>query len=306
MPVLPFYDPHRVGVLYRPDVAGAVQAGNAAGLSPAAEDRYRIMLLLVDAQVDFVHPQGALSVPGAVDDTQRTIEWLLENAGKVSTVAASLDSHIPTQIFFPTWWDDANGQHPQPFTPITLDDVHSGRWRPVYEPEWSVYYVETLEAQAKKQLMIWPYHTLLGSEGHNLMPALYEAVVYHTAARQTQPLFITKGLIPRSEHYSILEPEVKVPDHPQGTLNREFLSQLETHDRVYIAGQAKSHCVLETTLSLVRHFSDQPDQLDKLYVLLDCTSSVAHPEIDFDALANQTFAELAQRGIHLVRSTDPV
>ncbi|MGQ9889673.1 MAG: nicotinamidase [Aggregatilineales bacterium] len=306
MPVPPFYDPQRVGVLYRPDVTGAAQAGNAARLSPAAEDRRRIMLLLVDAQVDFVHPQGALSVPGAVDDTQRTIEWLLENAGKVSTVAASLDSHIPTQIFFPTWWDDADGQHPQPFTPIALDDVRSGRWRPVYEPEWSVHYVETLEAQAKKQLMIWPYHTLLGSEGHNLMPALYEAVVYHSAARQTQPLFIIKGLIPRSEHYSILEPEVKVPDHPQGTLNREFLSQLETHDRVYIAGQAKSHCVLETMLSLARHFSDRPDQLDKLYLLLDCTSSVAHPEIDFDALANQTLAELAQRGIHLVRSTDPV
>ena len=306
MSLLPSYDPQRVGALYRPDVAGAVQAGNAARLSPAAEDRHRVILLLVDAQVDFVHPQGALSVPGAVDDTRRTIEWLLENVGKVSAVAASLDSHTPTQIFFPTWWSDANGQHPQPFTPITLDDVRSGRWRPVYEPEWSFHYVETLEAQAKKQLMIWPYHTLLGSEGHNLMPALYEAVVFHTAARQTQPLFITKGLIPKSEHYSILEPEVKVPDHPQGTLNRAFLSQLETYDRVYIAGQAKSHCVLETMLSLVRHFSDQPDQLDKLYVLLDCTSSVAHPEIDFDALANQAFAELAQRGIHLVRSTDPV
>jgi nicotinamidase-related amidase len=306
MPTPSFYDPERVGLLFRPDTARAVQAGAEAGLTAAARDSHRIMLLLVDAQVDFVHPQGALSVPGAVADTRRTIEWLFAHTDRITTVAASLDSHIPLQIFYATWWADARGNHPEPFTVITSDDVRAGRWQPVYEPEWSSSYVETLEAQAKKQLMIWPYHTMLGSEGHNLMPALYEAVVYHSAARQTQPLFLIKGLIPGSEHYSILEPEVKVPGHPQGTLNLAFIEQVAAHDLVYIAGQAKSHCVLETVQSLVNHFHDQPAQLDKLHVLLDCTSSVAHPVIDFDRLAREAYAQLTQRGLHLSQSTDPL
>lgn len=306
MPTPNFYNPDRVEQLFRPNVARAVQAGAAAGLAPAAQDTRRIMLLLVDAQVDFVHPQGALSVPGAVADTRRTVEWLLANAGRITTVAASLDSHLPLQIFFATWWADAAGQHPEPFTVITSSDVRARRWQPVYLPEWSAQYVEKLEAQAKKQLMIWPYHTMLGSEGHNLMPALYEAVVYHSAARQAQPVFLIKGLIAESEHYSILEPEVKVPSHPQGMLNRAFVEQVAAHDLVYIAGQAKSHCVLETTLSFVRYFHDQPAQTDKLRVLLDCTSSVAHPAIDFEQMAREAYDQLAQQGVHLNLSTDPL
>lgn len=306
MPTPSFYSPDQVGQLFQPDTQRAVRAGAEAGLPPAAQDKRQIMLLLVDAQIDFVHPQGALSVPGAVADTRRIIEWLFANASRVTTVAASLDSHIPLQIFYATWWADAAGGHPEPFTVITSDDVRTGRWRPVYEPAWSAQYVETLEAQARKQLMIWPYHTMLGSEGHNLMPALYEAVVYHSAARQAQPLFLIKGLIPRSEHYSILEPEVKVPGHPQGALNRAFIEQMAAHDLVYIAGQAKSHCVLETLRSFVSHFHDQPAQINKLRVLVDCTSPVAHPTIDFAQLAGQAYDQLAQQGVHLSLSTDPL
>jgi nicotinamidase-related amidase len=301
-----FYQPERVGQLDWPDVNGAVQAGVNAGLSAAAADTWRVLLLLVDAQIDFIHPEGSLCVPGAVDDTRRTIEWLLRHAGQVTAVAASLDSHIPIQIFFPTWWADASGQHPAAFTVITSADVQAGRWQPLYEPDWSTDYVRRLESQAKKALMIWPYHTLIGTQGHNLMPALYEALAYHTAARQAQPILLTKGSIPKTEHYSILEPEVKVPEQPQGQLNTDFIHILESYDRVYIAGQAKSHCVLETVTSLMNYFRGQPERIGRLRLLIDCTSSVAHPEIDFEALANETYARYAQEGLRLVQSTDPL
>jgi nicotinamidase-related amidase len=260
-------------------------------------------LLLVDTQVDFVHLDGALSVPGAVDDTRRTIEWLFRNLGQVTTIASSLDSHVPIQIFSPTWWMNADGQHPAPFTPISSGDVATKKWQPLYEQDWSVEYVGKLEDQAKKQLMIWPYHTLIGTPGHSLTPALYEAIAYHSAARQSQPIFLTKGSIPKTEHYSILEPEVKVPDQPLGNLNTAFLDMLASYDLVYIAGQAKSHCVLETVTSTMRYFHDQPDVIGKLRVLSDCMSSVAHPEIDFDAMANETLAQYAKHGLTLVEST---
>jgi nicotinamidase-related amidase len=301
-----FYSSEKVGLLYAPDTAAAVDEGRLAGIPASSEDRHRVILLLVDTQVDFVHTDGALSVPGAVEDTRRTIEWLLRNIGQVTTIAASLDSHLPIQIFSPAWWVDREGQHPAPFMPISSDAVKAGQWRPRYEEEWSLEYVEKLEEQAKKQLMIWPYHTLIGTPGHSLTPALYETIAYHSAARQSQPVFLAKGSIPKTEHYSILEPEVKVPDQPLGNLNTSFLDMLANYDKVFIAGQAKSHCVLETLTSTMRYFQDRSDVIAKLRVLIDCTSSVAHPEIDFDRIANETLERYAQQGLKLIKSDDPL
>jgi nicotinamidase/pyrazinamidase len=299
-----FYAPERVGTLYAPRMAEVVAAGRAAQLPPSSDDDRRTILVLVDTQVDFIHRDGTLSVPGAIDDTRRTIEWIFRNTPRLTTIAASLDSHVPIQIFFPTWWAGPRGEHPAPYTQITNADVAAGRWRPLYEPEWSEQYVAQLEAQAKKTLMIWPYHTLIGTTGHTMTPALYEAVAYHTAARQSPPLFLSKGSIPETEHYSILEPEVKVPGKPQGGLNTAFLDMLAEYDEVTIAGQAKSHCVLETVTSAMRYFADQPDIISNLRVLTDATSSVAHPEIDFDAIADEVLAGYAAQGLQLVTTAD--
>lgn len=307
MPTFPeFYDPAQVGTFYTPQTAIAIAQGRAAGLPPARTDQRRVILLLVDPQVDFIHADGSLSVPGAVDDTRRTIEWLLRHAARVTAVAASLDSHIPTQIFYPPWWVDARGGHPAPFTPITGEDVDQKRWRPVFEVRWSRSYVHQLEQSAKKALMIWPYHTMIGTPGYTVTPALYEAIAYHSAARQSAPSFLHKGSIPKTEHYSLLEPEVKVKGHPLGSLNKPFLHMLAGYDAIYVAGQAKSHCVLETVASVMRYYQDQPDQIAKWRVLVDCMSSVAHPTIDFEALAAGALAGYAARGLKLVKSTDPL
>ncbi|RMF79283.1 MAG: hypothetical protein D6737_11945 [Chloroflexi bacterium] len=301
-----FYDPQRVGDLYTPNITKAVEEGLAADIAPSSTDTYRILFILVDAQVDFIHPTGTLAVPDAIFDLRRTIEWVLQHIGDITTIAASLDSHIPIQIFYPTWWVDSDGNHPQAYTVITHEDVQSGKWQPIFEPEWSVEYVQRLQQHAKKTLMIWPYHTMIGSTGHNLMPAVYETIVYHSAARRAHPMMITKGLIAKSEFYSLLEPEIKVPDEPDGSLNLDVIRLIEHHDAVYIAGQAKSHCVLETVTSIMNYFNDQPEQISKLHILTDCTSSVAHPEIDFDALADETFADFAKRGLKLITSADPL
>ncbi|PJF44761.1 MAG: hypothetical protein CUN55_02280 [Phototrophicales bacterium] len=293
-----FYDASKVGQFYIPDTAAAISAGLATNFSAASEDRLRVLLLLVDMQVDFIHPDGTLSVPGAVEDTRRTIEWIYKHVSTLTTIAASLDSHLPVQIFYASWWSDADGNPPSPYTEITVEDVLQGVWIPRYEVEWSREYVQKLSSQAKKNLMIWPYHTMIGTPGHCLTPALYEAIAYHSAARQTEPIFLTKGSLPKTEHYSILEPEVKVPDHPQGTINRSFLDMVATYDVIYIAGQAKSHCVLETVSSMMRYFNT--DIISKLHVLYDAMSSVAHPTIDFDAIANRAFEEFAKDGLNIV------
>ena len=301
-----FYDSERVGTLYAPETAAAIREGADADLTEAAADDRRLVLLLVDAQVDFIHPDGALSVPGAVEDARRTAEWIYRHVGEITAIAASLDSHVPAQIFYPTWWVNEAGDHPGPFTSITNQQVNQGVWRPIYQPEWSAMYVERLQEETKKELMIWPYHTMIGAPGHSLTPALYEAVVYHAAARQADPRFVTKGNLPQTEFYSLLEPEVKVPDDPRGQLNQDFLHELLGYDLIYLAGQAKSHCVLETVTSFMRYLGDDPEAIGKLRLLEDCTSSVQHLQIDFEVIANQTYAGFREHGLQLVQSTDPI
>jgi nicotinamidase-related amidase len=305
MTVPSFYAADKVGTMFTPDISAAIQAGRKAGVGSSEEDERRTLLLLVDPQVDFIHEEGALSVPGAVDDTRRTIEWVFSNLDRITDVAVSLDSHIPLMIFFPTWWVDGEGRHPDPYTPISVEQVQSGQWKPVYEKEWSQLYVQALESEAKKHLMIWPYHTMIGTPGHAVTPALAEAIAYHAAARNAQPEYLIKGTIARTEYYSLLEPEVKDPQDDRGELNQAFLEQLMSYHAVYVAGQAKSHCVLESIGSIVDRYGDQPEMMSKIHLLEDCTSSVQHPDIDFEALAQETYGQWEALGLQRVKTSQP-
>jgi nicotinamidase-related amidase len=85
-----------------------------------------------------------------------------------------------------------------------------------------------------------------------------------------------------------------------------MLKLLETHERIYVAGEAKSHCVLEACASMVRHFHDRKDILSRVHFLSDCTSSVVAPGIDFDALAERELATFGAQGMRFTTSTAAV
>ncbi len=299
-----FYDPNRIGTLFYPDVAAIAAEARAANLPAAVEDKKKIHLVIIDMQIDFCHAQGSLNVPGAVGDIQRTIEFIYNNAERITNITCSLDSHLPHQIFHPAWWADADGNHPAPFTMITYEDIKNGVWRPLVMPVQSTNYVKTLEEQAKKTLTIWPYHVMIGGIGNALDPELWTAVIWHSLARKTQPTWLTKGSIPQTEHYSIIQPEVPVPNHPLGGKNKAFLDTLDDADVVVIAGEAESHCVLETVEDLVEDFGSKLDALQKIYFLRDCTSPVQHPDVDFHAIALNRFADFEKKGVNFVDSTD--
>jgi nicotinamidase/pyrazinamidase len=299
-----FYKPDTARTLHQPDLQGAYQAGIAhyqRNPKRASEDQQRVLLWLIDVQIDFVFPApvGNLPVPGALDDTQRTIEWLYRNIDQVTHIAASLDTHTAFQIFHPAWWRDAQGNPPPPFTVITAEDVAAGRWLPGLDADWSRAYVRELEQVGRKQLMIWPYHCMEGTAGRALVPALSEAIQFHSGARDTQATFLVKGTIPQTEFYSVIEPEVKYPQHPEGGVNTRFLESLSYYDLIYVAGQARSHCVLETMNSVVRH---TPELLGRVRFLNDCTSSIA----GFEESTEKRIAEFAAQGVRLVNAADAI
>ncbi|MEL6182758.1 MAG: nicotinamidase, partial [Myxococcota bacterium] len=209
-----FFDPDRCSQLYLPRygaVAAAAQAHQGA-VKPASKDTERIAVFGIDCQVGFSTPGASLFVPGAVEDMQRGSQFILNHLERITTLIFSLDTHRAYQIFHPAFWTNAEGNAPAPMTVITADDVRSGRWLPLRDVRKVVAYCELLEATERYVLTIWPYHTLLGSPDHALVPALFEVAHYHSIVRQTQTHFITKGEHPMTENYSVFEPEVKEID----------------------------------------------------------------------------------------------
>ena len=112
-------------------------------IDPAAKDRFRVAAFGIDCQIGFCTPGASLFVPGAVEDMQRTLGWLYGNLSQISALHFSMDTHRVFQIFHPAWWSDAEGKHPEPFTPITHQDVREGRWKLVSQsgkkPVWELY-----------------------------------------------------------------------------------------------------------------------------------------------------------------------
>jgi nicotinamidase-related amidase len=151
---------------------------------------------------------------------------------------------------------------------------------------------------------------MLGSIGHALVPAIEEAVFFHTIARSTQAHFEVKGSLALTEHYSAIGPEVM--DGPHGEViakrSRRFIQTLQAHDAVYIAGQAKSHCVAWTIDDLLSDIRKVDKRLvKKVYLLEDCTSPVVVPGIvDYSQPADEAFARFAAAGMHVVKSTAPL
>jgi nicotinamidase-related amidase len=321
-----YYDPDSVGRVFLEDAARVAEAAEAHrrvhGVRPARDDRRRIAVLAIDCQVAFCIPGASLFVPGAVEDTRRAIGWLYANVDRLTTLVFTLDTHSAFQVFHPAAWVDADGAHPAPFTVIHAEDVRRGRWRPRLQPEgfedWRaacVEYCEGLEAGGRYVLTVWPYHALLGGVGHALVPALQEAALFHGFVRETDPLFELKGRSPVTENYSALAPEVRrLQGRTVGVFNGRLFDLLLSHDRVYVFGQAKSHCVLFTLRDLLAECrARDPRLLDRLFVLEDAMSPVTPPPLeplppalDFPRVADAGLREMAAAGMHLVRTTDPL
>jgi nicotinamidase-related amidase len=327
LPFPKFYDENKADEVYR--VPYEIRANQAIewrtehSIQAADEDQFRTCLVLIDVQNTFCIPEfelfvGGTSGRGAIEDNQRLSQFMYRNLGQISQITATMDSHLPIQIFHAAYLVNQNGEHPAPNTMVSVEDVKNGVWQ--FNPHAAgtlgitaeqgqahlLYYVEQLAAKGKYQLNIWPYHAMLGGIGHAIVSIIEEAIFFHSIVRTSQPEYILKGENPATEHYSAISPEVvqTVDGKLISSRNYRLLEKVKEFDRVVIAGQAKSHCVAATVGDLLEDIlKEDPRLAEKVYLLDDCASSVVIPSvIDFSPQAEAAYAKFEAAGMKRITS----
>ncbi len=337
-PIPDFFDPKTAGKVWRvPYQARAAEAMDYRlqhSISLASTDKAQVCLLAIDVQNTFCLPDfelfvGGRSGVGAVDDTRRLCEFVYQNMAWITEIIPTMDTHSAVQIFHSAFWVNEAGEHPDPMTMISYEDVEQGEWRvdPFVANELAVRYPETVAAasqveafayhyakqlsdRGKYPLTIWPYHSMLGGIGHALVPAFEEASFFHGLVRSSLPRFEAKGDNPLTENYSVLSPEVltNAAGQPIAQKNDQLIQHLLKFDAIIIAGQAKSHCVAWTVSDLLSEIQRvDPAIARKVYLLEDCTSPVVVPNVvDFTEQADATYRSFEEAGMNLVSSAEPI
>jgi nicotinamidase-related amidase len=322
--------------------AEATSHAEKNSIKGSASDRVKTSLLLIDLQNDFCQKSGNLYVggqsgEGAIDDNNRIAEFIYGNLERITNIRYTLDSHIPFQIFFPSFWVDQNGKNLQPFDLVKLKagklvivrmgtdagvasvspkaagaiGVHSMPFMNSY----AKHYVKTLEDKGRLDLTIWPYHCLIGTPGHNLVGTIDEARLFHSFARSIQSEPSIKGGNPLTENYGVFACEVDTRQDgaPIAHKNIQLLKELVENDQIIIAGQAWSHCVASSISQLLDDILSKDKSLaKKVYLMADCTSAVTVPDgkggfiVDYTSHAENAFKKFESAGMNLVESTTPL
>lgn len=268
-------------------------------------------LLIIDPQNDFCDlpaaylPAGylpALPVPGAHADMLRVAGIIARGSRGLSGISITLDSHHRIDIAHPTFWMDGAGQSVKPFTQISKADVEQGKYAPRDAATLPrvLAYLEALEVAGRYQLMVWPTHCEMGSWGHNVHADVRTAYNSWEESTLNTVNKVTKGTNPFTEHYSAIQAEVPDADDDSTQMNAAFVRMLAASDKVYITGEAGSHCVKATTEHIVANW-DQ-DQLHKLVLVTDCMSAVT----GFDTQYQQFVRDMRDRGVQIAQASDVV
>lgn len=277
--------------------------------------RHKLHLLVIDPQNDFcdlppdyLPPAGAapfacvpaLPVAGAHADMRRVADLIERGAQGLSEISVTLDSHHRLDIAHPTFWCGGEGDAVAPFTQISAAQVRAGKFVPRQSAALPrvLSYLEALESAGRYKLMVWPVHCEMGSWGHNVHADVRAAYNRWEDARLGIVNKISKGSNPWTEHYSAVMAEVPDAEDPATQLNRGFIDMLAQADRVYIAGEAGSHCVRATT----EHIADNLGAANqsKLVLLTDCMSAVAGFEMQYEGFVRDMLA----RGVQIAKAAD--
>jgi len=253
-------------------------------------------VLIIDPQNSFCNPgdaagnnRGSLFVEGADKDMKRLAKWIDNNSSEIDFIGVTLDMHQPNDIAHPSFWQDKQGNFPAPFTVITSKDVENGTWTPRFDPATCLAYLRELEKQGEFPHVIWPAHCIIGSEGAAIYEPLMQSIIKWTEQGKFFQT-VAKGTYPFTEHFGAFHAQIPDPKRPETQLNHNLIKTLEQYQNVYLAGEAKSHCVAN---SLKQVLNEAPSLASKFIIIEDCMSNVT----GFETLADPIYEKARKMGV---------
>lgn len=251
-------------------------------------------LLIIDPQNDFCDKKGSLFVPGADKDIKRLSKFIKKNKSNIDSIVVSLDTHNICDVAHPSFWVNENKKHPSEYTVITLDDFKNKKWMPFTHlvDGWIEEYLIELTKKGRYPLVIWPPHCLAHSWGWEIPNELKKAISLWEGKNRKVRIY-EKGKSIFTENYSLFEAECPFPEDDSTFFNYEIADFVIGHDKIFVGGEARTHCVLNSIRSLVEHYGDKV--VSKIVLLEDTTSNV--PIDSAIKFADDFFAELEQKGM---------
>lgn len=257
----------------------------------------KILLLVIDMQYDFCSPEGALYVPGSEKDVSRLAKFISANESDIGHIIFTQDNHNVVDISHPVFWEDKKGSFAKPFTEINLKKILGGVYQPRFQKGKAIEYIRKLEKQGEFPHTIWPEHCLIGSAGAAIVSEILEPAKKWARKGNFYDVVI-KGTNPMTEHFGALKANVPIAGCPETHLNTELVNKLIHAGKIYIAGEAKSHCVA-TTIRQMLHLGGLAK---KTHILEDCMSDIT----GFEKIALPIYEKAKTEGVKFVRSSDPL
>ncbi len=260
--------------------------------------RTKNTILIIDPQFDFCNPEGTLFVDGSEDDMARLSLWIYNNKEYLDHIIVTVDDHPLNHIAHPNFWKNEFGEHPQAYKQITASDLRLGHWIPLNNYDISLKYLEELESQNEFRHTIWPEHCISGSRGAAIDSTLMNSIIDWCRLGKTHQI-LSKGMFPYSEPFGIFINQVVFQEVPETHLKTDLINQLNEYENIYLAGEARTHCVATSLKQLIIY---KPEILSKIIVLEDCMSNVP----GLGHLADSIFQTAASLGVKFSKIKDVV
>ncbi|UCH14069.1 MAG: isochorismatase family protein [Bacteroidales bacterium] len=257
--------------------------------------QFNNVLMIIDMQNDFCMPDGALYIPGAEKDLQRTAGFIRENGDYINHIILTQDNHQVVDISHPSFWKDKQGNHPEPSTRITAEDIEKEVWIPEFEVSRAKEYIRNLEKEGEFPHTIWPEHCIQGSRGAAIADIIMVRIIEWARKGKHYDL-IVKGTNPLTEHFGALRANIPDKKNPETQLNTDLLNTLRKFNNIFIAGEARSHCVANT----VKQLLEFRDIANKIILLQDCMSDIPGME----HIADPIYSKAKNAGVTFSKSRD--
>ncbi|MCD8206607.1 MAG: isochorismatase family protein [Bacteroidales bacterium] len=254
------------------------------------------LIIVIDAQNDFADPKGALYVEGGYDCAQRIGSYLYRCNDRGNTVVwLSMDSHRGFHISHPSFWMDKETNEPEPFTDITMQDLKSGKYKPVMNYALAKTYLELLEESGVKHT-VWPPHCIMDTWGWRICVPVRIGIggLVSSPEKERGPFggleLIHKGDNMFTDQFSIFRAVCEYKLFPDTCLRTDLIKGLKEYDEIYVCGFCTDICVKASIADIVKH---APEQLPKLRIMSDAT--VAYDE-DFNITEDPVYQEAVKGG----------